>query len=94
MRTLLIALASSVALSAAAFAQTESNSVPQAEEMAQPISAAAGDAKQIVCHHLVHQGALMRQQVCLTKQAWERVREETQQTISKIEVHSFTQRVR
>ncbi|HVV64592.1 MAG TPA: hypothetical protein VHC42_03930 [Rhizomicrobium sp.] len=94
MRTLLIAFASSLALSAAAFAQTDGGQVPDAEHMAQPISVAAGDSKEIVCHHLVHQGMLMSQDVCLTKRAWERVRQQTQRAIDEIQVRSFTRPVK
>jgi len=64
---------------------------PQPESMAQPISAAVNDdSKTVVCHHLVHEGVLMRQQVCLTKRAWERVRLETQRTVSDFQVHSYS----
>jgi Spy/CpxP family protein refolding chaperone len=94
MRTLLIAFASSLALSAAAFAQTDKSSVPDAEHMAHSISATAGDSKEIVCHHLVHQGMLMSQEVCLTKRAWERMRQQTQRTIDEIQVRSFSRPVK
>ena len=93
MRVTVFAIASTIALAfaPAAFADTAMAAVtPQAEAMAQPISASAiDDSKAVVCHHLVHEGMLMRQQVCLTKRAWERVRLETQRTVSDFQVHSF-----
>jgi hypothetical protein len=86
-----IAATASLAFAPAAFADTAMSAVtPQAEAMAQPISAgASNDSRAVVCHHLVHEGMLMRQQVCLTKREWERVRLETQRTVSDIQVHSF-----
>jgi hypothetical protein len=76
----------SVAFTTMAMADTAMNSVtPLPEQMAQPISAAADDARQIVCHHLVHEGTLMPHAVCLTKRTWERVREETQMAVSNWE---------
>jgi hypothetical protein len=53
----------------------------------QPISASAHESKQIVCHHLVHEGASMRQQGCPTKRAWERMRMQTQMAVSDMEIH-------
>jgi len=78
----------SLALATAAQADAAMNALtPQPEQMAQPISASAHDSKQIVCHHLVHEGALMRQQGCLTKRAWERMRMQTQMAVSDMEIH-------
>jgi len=77
----------SFALATAALADTALNELtPQPEQMAQPISASANDSRQVVCHHLVHEGALMHQQVCLTKRAWERMRMQTQMAVSNWEI--------
>jgi len=77
----------SFALATAALADTALNELtPQPEQMAQPISASANDSKQVVCHHLMHEGALMRQQVCLTKRTWERMRTQTQMAVSNWEI--------
>ena len=91
MRVTVLAIASALAFSTAASAdQAITALTPQPEEMAQPISATANDSKAVICHHLVHEGVLMRQQVCLTKETWERIRLQTQKTVSDIQVHSFT----
>jgi hypothetical protein len=91
MTTVAIASSFVFAFATAAIADdTMSTLTPQPEQMAQPISAAANDSKEVICHHLVHEGALMHQQVCLTKRAWERVRLQTQQTVSNFQVHSFS----
>lgn len=90
MRVTVLAIASALAFATTASAdQAMIALTPQPESMAQPISAAANDSKTVICHHLVHEGLLMRQQVCLTKQAWERVREQTQKAVSDFQVHSF-----
>jgi hypothetical protein len=94
MRATIFAIASTLALTFAGAASADeatSALTPQPESMAQPISASANDdAKTVVCHHLVHEGLLMREQVCLTKRAWERVRLETQRSINDFQVHSYT----
>ena len=78
-----------IALATAALADAAMNALtPQPEQMSQPISATANDSKQVVCHHLVHEGLLMRQPVCLTKRAWERVRIQTQMAVSDWEIRS------
>jgi hypothetical protein len=83
-------LALAFATAATAYADTSALTA-QPEQMAQPISATiANDPSQVICHHLVHEGVLMRQQVCLTKRAWERMRLHTQQTVSDFQRHSFS----
>jgi hypothetical protein len=93
MRVTVLALASSAALAFAttAFADTDMTSVtPEPMAMSHPISATtANDSKTVICHHLIHEGTLMPQQVCLTKHSWELMRAETQRTVSDFEVHSF-----
>jgi hypothetical protein len=77
----------SLAVAAAALADTAMIALtPQPEQMAQPISASKDDSRQVVCHHLVHEGMLMRQQVCLTKRSWERMRIQTQMAVSNMEM--------
>lgn len=94
MRIKIFAAASVLALAfaPAAFAADAASALtPQPEAMAQPISATtADDSKTVICHHLVHEGVLMRQQVCLTKRSWERMRLETQRSISNFQVHSYS----
>jgi hypothetical protein len=93
MRPTVLAIAATLALGfagAASADQAATALTPQPEAMAQPISAAADDSKKVICHHLVHEGMLMPQQVCLTKRAWERVRQETQKTVSDFQVHSYS----
>jgi len=94
MRIAIFAAASVLALAFApsAFAADATSALtPQPEAMAQPISATVSDdSKTVICHHLVHEGTLMPQQVCLTKRSWERMRLETQRNISDFQVHSFS----
>lgn len=87
-KTILIATtALSVSLATAAMADTAMTALtPQPEQMAQPISASTDDSRQVICHHLVHEGALMPQPVCLTKRAWERMRVRTQMAVANWEM--------
>ena len=87
-KTILAAIAGlGLALATAALADTAMTELtPQPEQMAQPISTSKDDSRQVVCHHLVHEGMLMRQQVCLTKRSWERMRMQTQMAVSNLEM--------
>lgn len=87
-KTILAAIAGlGLALATAALADTAMTELtPQPEQMAQPISASTSDSRLVVCHHLVHEGVLMRQPVCLTKRAWERMRMQTQLAVSNWEI--------
>ncbi len=91
MRKTILAATAGLALALAAPALADTEMVgPQPEQMAQPISATTNDSEQVVCHHLVHEGVLMRQEVCLTKRAWERVRLQTQKAVNDFQVHSYS----
>jgi len=93
MRKITLVIASGIALTFATAALADdamSTLTPQPEQMAQPISATTSDdASKVICHHLVHQGTMMPRPVCLTKQTWERVRLQTQKTVSDFQVHSY-----
>ena len=89
MRKMILAAGLTFAFVASAMADIDMVG-PQPEQMAQPISATTNDSAQVICHHLVHEGVLMRQQVCLTKHAWERMRLQTQKTVSDFQVHSYS----
>ena len=91
MRNTILAASAGLALAFAAPAIADTEMVgPQPVQMSQPISATTNDSEKVICHHLVHEGVLMRQQVCLTKHAWERIRLQTQKTVSDFQVHSYT----
>lgn len=84
-----------LALTAPAIADVAMSALtPQPEQMAQPVSATTNDSKDVVCHHLVHEGLLMRDQVCLTKREWDRVRLQTQRAVTNFQVHSYSEPLR
>jgi len=93
MRKITLAITSGIALTfATATLADEAMSAltAQPEQMAQPISATtSNDASKVICHHLIHQGTVMPRPVCLTKQTWERIRLQTQKTVSDFQVHSY-----
>ena len=58
--------------------------IPQPQQMAQSIS--ASNSRQVICHHLVHEGTLMPHQVCLTRRSWERMRIQTEMAVADFEM--------
>jgi len=93
MRKITLAITSGIALTFATATLADdamSALTAQPEQMAQPISATtSNDASKVICHHLIHQGTVMPRPVCLTKQTWERIRLQTQKTVSDFQVHSY-----
>jgi hypothetical protein len=63
--------------------QTES----QGAGSAQPVAAA--DDQKLICHHPVHEGTILPQQVCLTKHAWELIRLREQKNVSDWQLHGY-----
>jgi len=45
--------------------------------------------EKLICHHLVHEGSVLPQEVCLTQQAWDRVRRREQKTVSDWQTHGY-----
>jgi hypothetical protein len=76
--------AATAALSLAFTTAALAAATPQPQQMAQSIS--ASNSRQVVCHHLVHEGALMPHQVCLTKRSWERMRIQTEMAVADFEM--------
>ncbi len=90
MRITRLAFASGLALSfsTAAFAAD-----PQTAAAVQP-APATDDGSTLICHLVSHEGTVLPGRVCLTKAGWERARRLTQQTISEIQVRSFSRPVK
>lgn len=87
MRTTLLAIATGFALSACATAFAAET---QPTVAAQPIAAANSEPKPI-CHYLVHEGRLMPKPVCASQRVWDETRRETEQTVWRLEVRSYSQ---
>lgn len=70
-----------------------STAVPQPEHtdsqgtaMAQPVSATG---EKLICHHPVHEGTILPQQVCLTKHAWDLIRLREQKNVEDFQHRAY-----
>ena len=50
---------------------------------------ASPKGEKLICHHPVHEGTVLPQEVCLTQQAWDRIRHREQKTVSDWQTHSL-----
>lgn len=77
---------------------TQSATVPQPEHTdsqgtatAQPVSAAG---EKLICHHPVHEGTILPQQVCLTKHAWDLIRLREQKNVEDFQHRAYQNRMK
>lgn len=89
---------SSAAAAAAPEPMAQSTGVPQATQTgsqgagsAQPVAANADE--KLICHHPVHEGTILPQQVCLTKHAWELIRLREQKKVSDWQMHGYQAKI-
>ena len=52
-------------------------------------AAATPDSEKLICHHPVHEGTILPQQVCLTKHAWELIRLREQKNVSDFQRRAY-----
>jgi hypothetical protein len=83
----------SSAATAAPEPMAQSATVPQAEHTdsqgtatAQPVSATG---EKLICHHPVHEGTILPQEVCLTKHAWELIRLREQKNVEDFQHRAY-----
>jgi hypothetical protein len=86
--------ANSAAAAAAPEPMAQPNAVPQATQTesqgaggTRPVAATGGE--KLICHHPVHEGTVLPQEVCLTERAWERIRLRTQKNVSDWQMHGY-----
>ena len=70
------------------------SSVPQAEHTdaratgtATQVSAKGGE--KLICHHPVHEGSVLPQEICLTQHDWDRIRLREQKNVSDWQMHGY-----
>jgi hypothetical protein len=91
------AFADPIDTSSAAMAAPEpmaQTTVPQATQTeaqgagsaTQPVSA---NGEKLICHHPVHEGTVLPQEVCLTKAAWERIRLREQKNVNDWQMRGY-----
>ncbi|MBV8976393.1 MAG: hypothetical protein JO261_11600 [Alphaproteobacteria bacterium] len=82
-----VALALATGLSCAAFAD---DAAPAPQPAAQPAPPAnVADKDKLVCRMMVHQGMLVRTQVCKTQEQWDNDRSAQQRSISDFQNRNF-----
>ena len=87
MRTTIMTLAAGIALSlsTAAFADD-----PQ-QPAAQPVSvSASANSERLICHLFVHQGMLLRSNVCKTQKQWDEQRRREEYDFSDFQNRTYT----
>ena len=95
-----IAVADPVNTSAVAAAAPEpmvQSTVPTAEHtdaQATHDTAQVASGEKLICHHQVHEGTVLPQEVCLTQQAWDRIRLREQKHVSDWQMHGYQAGVR
>lgn len=87
MRASTIAIVSCLGLGApiAALAQ-DAQPAPAMQTTASPTS----DLNRLICHYSYYEGMIIRRKNCRTQREWDRLRNETQQGVSDIQIRSLT----
>ncbi len=47
------------------------------------------NGEKLICHHPVHEGTVLPQEICLTQQAWDRIRLREQKNVSDWQMHGY-----
>jgi hypothetical protein len=88
----------SAAAAAAPEPMAQATSLPGPEHTDAPAAGVAtqvsASGEKLICHHPVHEGTVLPQEVCLTQKAWERIREREQKKVNDWQVHGYQAAVR
>lgn len=72
---------------------TQTNAVPHAEHTDAATAGAttqvSAHGEKLICHHQVHEGTVLPQEVCLTQQAWDRIRIREQKHVNDWQMHGY-----
>jgi hypothetical protein len=83
----------SSAAAAAPEPMAQTSALPHAEHTeAQTASSAtqvSAKGEKLICHHPVHEGTVLPQEICLTQEAWDRVRRREQKNVNDWELHGY-----
>jgi len=88
----------SSAAAAAPEPMAQSETVPQPEHTDSQGTAAQNasgvpDSQKLICHHPVHEGTILPQEVCLTKHAWDIIRMREQKNVSDFQQRAYQARM-
>jgi hypothetical protein len=86
MRTTIFALAAGIALSFATVATADDASKPNAT----PVSATATSSEKLICHQFVHQGMLLKSNVCKTQKQWDEQRHQEEYDFADFQNRTYT----
>jgi hypothetical protein len=72
------------------------SAVPGSEHTGiQPASATTQvKGEKLICHHPVHEGSVLPQEICLTQRDWDRVRLNEQKKVNDWQMHGYQAAVR
>jgi len=54
----------------------------------------SASGEKLICHHPVHEGTVLPQQVCLTQRDWDRIRQREQKNVNDWQMHGYQAAVR
>jgi hypothetical protein len=57
-------------------------------------ASAAPSSEKLICHHPVHEGTILPQQVCLTKHAWDLIRQREQKNVEDFQRRAYQARMK
>ena len=82
---------SAAAAAAAPEPMEQSAPLPHSEHTDGGAAATQVSAKgeKLICHHPVHEGTVLPQEVCLTQQAWDRIRIREQKNVNDWQMHGY-----
>jgi len=84
---------SAAAAAAAPEPMAQTSTLPGAEHTdartAQNAPQTSANGEKLICHHPVHEGTVLPQEICLTQQAWDRIRLREQKNVSDWQMHGY-----
>jgi hypothetical protein len=86
MRNTIMTLAAGLALSLSTAALADDAQQP----MAQPVSVTTADSGKLICHTFIHEGMLLKSNVCKTQKQWDEQRHQDQYEFSDFQNRTFS----
>jgi Spy/CpxP family protein refolding chaperone len=99
MRLTLLAIASGLFLSVSASMSAADPQSAAAAAAPEPMATSAAaspvsEDQKVICHHPVHEGTVMPQEICLTKRSWDRIRMRDQKNVDDFQHRSFSMQMK
>lgn len=72
---------------------TQTSALPHAEhtdgQTANATTQVSAKGEELICHHPVHEGTTLPQEVCLTQHDWDRIRMREQKNVTDWQMHGY-----